>query len=143
MSFSTILVVEDYEPIRQLICLSLQEIGLSRIFEASDGVEAVQKAKEFQPELVLMDIGLPKLNGIEAAKRIRRCATHAKIIFISKECGPHIVQETVRVGARGYVHKPSVPTDLLPAIQAVLSGKRFVSSNLEFRVSLDSRHEVQ
>jgi hypothetical protein len=92
-----------------------------------------------------MDIGLPKLNGMEAAKRIRRLVPDTKLLFVSQESDSDVVQETFRLGARGYVHKPHAPSDLLPAIQAVLRGKRFVSSGLKFRVSADAhhRHEVQ
>ena len=145
MPFLKILVVEDYEPLRRHICLSLQQRPEFQVIQASNGLEAVQKAKELQPDLILMDIGLPKLNGIEAAKRIRRLAPHTKLLFVSQESDSDVVRETFRLGARGYVHKPLAPSDLLPAIQAVLRGKRFVSSGLEFRVSPDAhhRHELQ
>ena len=82
--FLKILVVEDHEPVRRLICLSLQQKPEFQVIQASDGLEAIQKAKELQPDLVLMDIGLPKLNGIEAAKRIRRIAPHVKLLFVSQ-----------------------------------------------------------
>src|SRR5205809_3288632 len=82
---------------------------------------------------------------MEAAKRIRRLVPHTKLLFVSQESDSDVVQETFRLGARGYVHKPLAPSDPLPAIQAVLRGKRFVSSGLKFRVSADAqhRHEVQ
>jgi len=145
MPFLKILVVEDYEPLRRLICLSLQQRPEFQVIQASNGLEAVQMAKELQPDLILMDIGLPKLNGMEAAKRIRRLVPHTKLLFVSQESDSDVVQETFRLGARGYVHKPLAPSDPLPAIQAVLRGKRFVSSGLKFRVSADAqhRHEVQ
>jgi DNA-binding NarL/FixJ family response regulator len=145
MPFLKILVVENYEPFRRRICLSLQQRPGFQVIKASNGLEAVQKAKELQPDLILIDIGLPKLNGIEAAKRIRRLAPQAKLLFVSQESDPDVVQETFRLGARGYVHKPLALSDLLPAIDAVLVGKRFVSSGLEFNEGADAhhRHEVQ
>jgi DNA-binding NarL/FixJ family response regulator len=145
MPFLKILVVENYEPFRRRICLSLQQRPGFQVIKASNGLEAVQKAKELRPDLILIDIGLPKLNGIEAAKRIRRLAPQAKLLFVSQESDPDVVQETFRLGARGYVHKPLALSDLLPAIDAVLVGKRFVSSGLEFNEGADAhhRHEVQ
>jgi DNA-binding NarL/FixJ family response regulator len=144
MPFPKILVVEDYSPLRQLICLTLQQREF-QVIEASDGLEAVKKAEELQPDLVLMDIGLPKLNGIEAAKRIRRFAPGAKLLFVSQESDSDLVQETYRLGGRAFVHKSLAMTDLLPAIQAVLSGTPFVSRGLQFNESADAhnRHEVQ
>jgi DNA-binding NarL/FixJ family response regulator len=124
--------------------LSLQQRPEFQVVQASNGLEAVQKARELRPDLILMDIGMPKLNGIEAAKRIRRFAPQAKLIFVSQESDSDVVQETFRLGARGYVHKP-LAFDLLSAIETVLQGKRFVSSGLEFNEAADSyhRHEAQ
>jgi DNA-binding NarL/FixJ family response regulator len=145
MPFHKVLVVEDYEPVRRFICLSLQQRPEFQVIEASNGLEAIQKARELQPDLILMDIGLPKVNGIEAAKRIRRLAPHAKLLFVSQETDSDVVQETFRLGARGYVHKELAMSDLLPAIEAVLAGKRFVSGGLAFNEAADGhhRHEVQ
>jgi DNA-binding NarL/FixJ family response regulator len=145
MPFPRILVVEDYEPFRQFVCLSLQHRAEWQVIQASNGLEAVRKARELQPDLVLIDISLPELSGIEAAKRIRKLAPHAKLLFISQESDPDIVGETFRLGARGYVHKLLALNDLLPAIEAVLGGKRFVSSGLEFNNGADAhhRHEIQ
>ncbi len=98
------------------------------VCEVSDGVEAVQKAVELKPDLILLDIGLPTLNGIEAARRIRKAVPESKIIFATQETSPDIVQEAMMLGAWGYVFKTHAARHLLPAIDAALSGKRFVSS---------------
>jgi len=101
----------------------LQVIG-----EVADGLEAVREAVELKPDLILMDIGLPSLNGIEAARQIRKLVPESKIIFLSQECSDDVVQEALRVGAWGYVVKRSAGIDLLAAVEAAISGKRFVSS---------------
>jgi DNA-binding NarL/FixJ family response regulator len=98
--------------------------------EGADGVEAIEKARELQPDLILLDIGLPKLDGIKAAVKIRECAPKARILFFTENSSPDIAEEAMRTGAGGYVVKAGAAQDLLPAIEAVLLGKRFVSSLL-------------
>ena len=142
-----ILVIEDYEPFRRLLCLQLRQRSEFQVVgEASDGVQGVQQAEPLQPDLILLDIGLPKLNGLEAARQIRRLAPDAKLVFVSQESSSDIVRETFRLGGQAYVHKERAKTDLLPAIDAVLAGKRFVSSSLDFSQRSDSpapgRHEI-
>lgn len=123
-----ILVVEDFQPFLQFISSTLgQRRDLQVIAEVSDGLEAVQKAVEFKADLILMDIGLPSLNGIEAARQIRRLVPESKIIFFSQEHSADVVQEVLGLGAWGYVVKKSAGTDLLAAVDAVRLGKRFVS----------------
>lgn len=131
MSSSRILVVDDHEKSRQVISSMLRGADFHFIAQASDGLEAIQKAEELQPDLILLDIGLPTLNGIEAAKRIRKLAPHARIVFVSQESSPDIVEETLRLGAMGYVHKARTGSELLPAVEAVLAGRQFVGSSLK------------
>lgn len=124
-----VLVVDDYEPWRSFICSTLQtQPGLRVIGEASDGLEAVQKAKELQPELILLDIGLPKLNGIEAAQRIRKLSPYSKILFVSLQASADIVSMALAMGARGYVFKTDARSELLTAVNSVLRGDLFVGS---------------
>jgi len=106
-----------------------QRPGLRVVSEVSDGSEAVRKAVELEPDLILLDIGLPTLNGLQAARRIRGLAPESKIIFSTQETSPDIVQEAMRLGAWGYVFKSHAEDHLLLAVDAVLSGKRFVSSS--------------
>jgi len=96
--------------------------------EASDGLEAVQKAVELQPDLILLDIGLPRLNGIEAARQIRELVPESKIIFLTQESSAYAVREALSLGARGYVIKIMAASELFTAVEAVLSGETFVSS---------------
>ena len=96
------------------------------IREVSDGLEAVQEAQRLQPDLILLDIGLPTLNGIEAARQIRRLSPASKIIFVTQESSADIVQEALNIGACGYVVKTEVGKELLPALTAVLRGEQFL-----------------
>jgi len=123
------MVAEDFQPFRQFVCSKLEQRPELRVAcEVCDGLEAVQKAEELEPDLILLDIGLPTLNGLEAARRILELSPGSKIIFSSQETAADIVQEAMRLGAWGYVFKTHAEGDLLLAIDAVLSGKRFVSS---------------
>jgi len=124
-----VLIVEDFVPFRQFVCSTLgTKPELQVVGEASDGLEAVQKAEELKPDLILLDIGLPSLNGIGAARQIRKLSPESKIIFLSQESSADVIQEALDLGAWAYVVKTRAESDLLAAIEAVLRGKRFVSS---------------
>jgi len=120
-----------------------QRDDLSVVAEAADGAEAVQLTRDLKPDLVLLDIGLPKLNGLDAARQIRTLVPGTKLLFLSLEAFPDTVSEAFGLGGAGYVHKLRAQTDLLPAIEAVLAGTRFVGSDVAF-IDRDSyaRHEV-
>jgi len=123
--------VDDFEPWRQMVCSILSKNPtLQVIGEASDGLEAVHKAEELRPDMIVLDLGLPTLNGIQAARQIRELAPEAKILFLSQESDPDVVQGAFGAGARGYVLKARAETDLLAAVEAILEGKQFVSSGL-------------
>jgi DNA-binding NarL/FixJ family response regulator len=137
-----ILVVEDYEPFRRFICSTLSKEPGFQVCEVADGLEAVKKAQELKPELILLDIGLPSLNGIDAARRIRKLLPESKILFVSQESSADVVQEALASGAMGYVVKVHAGSELLPAVEAVLQGRQFVSSGLSgrcFTPSSDSK----
>jgi len=124
-------VVEDHEPFRRFIRSTLRKKPEVEIVgETSDGLEAVNKAEELQPDLIVLDIGLPSLNGIEAARRIRKVSPESKIIFLSQESSGDVVQEGLALGALGYVVKALAGSQLLEAVEAVLEGRQFVSSGL-------------
>jgi len=130
-SIVQILIVDDFLPWHRFVTSVLEEQPLLRIVGgAADGLEAVQKARESQPDLILLDIGLPTLNGIEAARRIRELSPKAKILFVSENRSWDIVEEALRIGSGGYVVKADAKRELLAAVEAVLKGKRFVSSSL-------------
>ncbi len=131
MSATRVLVVEDFAPFWSFIRSTLaKRPDLQVICEVADGLEAVQKAEVLEPDLVLLDIGLPTLNGIEAARRIRKLVPESKIIFLSQESSPEVVQEALNLGAWGYVVKTRAAIDLLGAVDAALESRRFVSVGL-------------
>jgi len=130
-SLIRVLVVDDYEPWHRFVSTMLGEQPELRIIgEVADGLEAVQQAQGLQPDLILLDIGLPTINGLEAARRIRECAPQAKILFVSENRSSDIAEEALATGASGYLLKSDAGSELLPAIKAVLEGKRFIGASL-------------
>lgn len=131
-----VLIVEDFELWRRFICSTLQKrIDCQVIWEESDGLRAVRKARELRPDLILMDIGLPSLDGIEAARRIHEVSPTSKILFVSENHSWEAVEEALLMGGAGYVLKSDAGTDLLTAIDFVLRGKQFVSASVLRRSS--------
>ena len=141
-----ILVVEDHAPFRHRICVVLQRRTEFQTLEAADGLEAVQMAEKLQPDLILLDLNLPKMHGFEVAEQIRRLAPHARLLFMSQESSPGIVRKALSLGADGYIQKMSAATDLMPGIDAVLAGQQFVSRGVAFTEPTDARasrrHEI-
>lgn len=99
--------------------------------QAATGSEAVEKARQLKPDVILMDLGLPGLNGIEAAQQIWKTAREAKIIFVTQESSVEVIREAIRLGASGYVLKSHAASDLLLAVETVTRGKKFSSKGLE------------
>lgn len=125
------LVVDDFSSFRRRVCWMLEENPEVRLIgEAADGAEAVQKAVEFQPDLILLDSDLPKLSGIEAARQIRKVVPKSKLLFVSQDSNPEVVQSAFYLGARGYVIKSDAARELLPAVKAVIQGAQYVSRAL-------------
>jgi DNA-binding NarL/FixJ family response regulator len=126
-----VLVVDDYEPFRSFIRETLHaRPELQIVGEASDGLQAIQKAEELQPDLILRDIGLPILNGIEAAHRISGSVPSARILLVSQNNDPDLTAAALSDGAKGFVLKLNAATELLPAIEVVLRGERFVGTGV-------------
>jgi DNA-binding NarL/FixJ family response regulator len=131
------LVVDDYEPFRQFTVSKLQtKQGWQVVGEASDGLEAVRKAEELKPDLIVLDIGLPNLNGIEASQRISRVAPAAKILFLTQINDAEVALALLGQGARGYVLKAHAQSDQLPAVDAILHGEQFVSAAIDCGVGI-------
>jgi DNA-binding NarL/FixJ family response regulator len=131
MSSVEILVVDDHPVVRRAICALLSsDPVLNIICQTSDGEQAVQKAEEVQPDLVLLDISLPGISGIEAARRIRRVSPKSRIIFLSQHDSLQMVKDAMNVGGYGYVAKIDAGSELLKAIRNVCEGKQFVSQRI-------------
>jgi DNA-binding NarL/FixJ family response regulator len=136
MAPSRIMVVDDFKDWRLKVCSILEQSQeLLVVGEASDGAEAVQKAQELQPDLIVLDIGLPKLNGIEAAPRMSELSPRSRILFLSQDNDADAIQAALSTGAWGYVHKLSAGTELLSAVEAVLQGQRFVTGGTSCKES--------
>jgi DNA-binding NarL/FixJ family response regulator len=123
-----ILVVDDFEPWRRsIVSIIADDPELQVIHEASDGVEAVQMCQELQPDLVVLDVGLPKLSGLEAARQIRVVSPDSKILFLSVIASQYVMREALRIGATGYITKEDALRDLLPAVRAAVADRDFLS----------------
>ena len=127
-----ILLVDDFLSWHTLIQLHLQpHQDLQVVAVAADGYEAVQKAAEFQPDLVLLDVRLPRANGIEVAAQILERAPRTTILFLSETCDPDIVEAALAAGGSGYVAKNRIARDLLIGISSVLRGELFITPELK------------
>jgi DNA-binding NarL/FixJ family response regulator len=151
LSSIRILIADDFKDWRRQVLLLFQARPAWRVIaEASDGREAIQKAEELKPDLIVLDVGLPNLNGIEAAQQIRQLSPSSKIVFLSQNNDLDVVRAALGTGAQGYIYKMDVQRDFWPAIEGVLRGKQFVSSSLKGYEFTDAageknshRHEVQ
>jgi DNA-binding NarL/FixJ family response regulator len=134
-----ILVADDFAAWPRFISsIIVKHTDWHIVGEAVDGFETVQKAEELKPDLILLDIGLPKLNGIEAIRQLRELVPNSKILFLSGLRDPDIVREALRTGASGYVVKSDVGSELTKAIEATLRGGQFVSSRAKGRIPEDA-----
>lgn len=142
-----VLVVEDHARFRRVICDLLQQrADLLIVGEAADGLDAICQAEALRPDVVMLDIGLPMLSGIEVAGRIRAIVPNAKLMFVTNESSMEVVEQAFSRGAHGYVYKPRAHRDVLPVLEAIIRGGRFVSGGLERIGQGDSlsshRHDV-
>ena len=118
-----VLLIEDHELYRMGLAMLLDKAeGINLIAEASDGLEGVRKARELNPNVILMDIGLPNMDGIEATVRIKDFLPEAKILIFTSRDSEHDVFESFRAGADGYIMKGASPEQTLSAIKAVYEG---------------------
>jgi len=126
-----ILAVDDHEVVRRQLCRILRaQPDMEVVCEASDGEGAIHSAYEFQPDVILLDIGLPGLDGFTAARHIHTVAPRAEILFVSQHDTMQMAREALRAGGRGYVVKVDALDDLVPAIHAVSEKKQFISRRL-------------
>ena len=132
MLFVRILLVDDFVPWHQAAISLLQpNAALQVIGQATDGLEAVGKAIDLQPDLVLLDIGLPGINGIEVARHIRSVSPGSKIVFLTENNSRALVERAMGTGAHGYVIKSDAVRQLLSAVEAVIAGAKFIGPEPE------------
>lgn len=135
-------MVEDSEPFRNFICSTIgKRPGLQIVGEVRDGLEAVRSAEKLRPDLIVLDIGLPFLNGIEVARRIRKLSAESKLLFVSQESSVDVVQEALGTGAHGYVVKTDAGSELLEGVSAVLQGQQFVGRRFSGHDFFGASHE--
>jgi CheY-like chemotaxis protein len=130
-----------------MICeLLRQRADLQVVGEAADGLDAVCQAEALRPDVVLLDVGLPRLSGIDVAGRIRATVPDAKLMFVTNESSLEMVEHAFSRGAHGYVYKPRALRDVFPVLDAIIRGGRFVSGGLERIAQGDSlashRHDL-
>lgn len=131
MAVVRLLIVDDFRLWRDCVKAHLESHpDLHVAGFASDGLEALQKVKELQPDLVLLDISLPKLSGIETAREILKLNPSCKIIFLTGYLHPEIVRAALEAGACGYVHKEDAPDELLASLQSVRVGNQYLSHSV-------------
>ena len=127
-SLFRILLADSFEPWIRYVRSTLEKNeGLQIVGEARDGLEVVQKAIELKPDLVLLSLGLPKLNGIQAAKQIRKAVPRVKLLFATQIIDQEMMAEALNNGAHGYIWKVEAQRDLLLAIRTILQGEKFIS----------------
>jgi len=122
-----VLLADDHSIVRRGLRSLLEEAAHSVVAEAADGLEALQLAEEHQPDLVILDIGMPKLNGIEVAVRMQKLTRPPGVIILSMHADESYIIRALTAGARAYLLKSATDEDLLPAVRAVASGKPFFS----------------
>ena len=127
-----ILIADDHTPVRRAIRALLQTTtGMEVVGEAENGQEAISLTKQLRPEVVVMDVLMPKLNGLEAAKKIRALRPQPKVVFLSMYSEINVVQQALYTGAMGYVLKQESAHDLVEAIHAVMAKKPYLSPKLK------------
>jgi DNA-binding NarL/FixJ family response regulator len=125
-----ILVVDDHPIVRQGLKTLLEgHSGWQVIGEASDGAEALEKAREMNPDVMVLDVTMPRMNGLEACRLLRRQFPELEILFVTQHDSPQMMREALEAGARGYVVKSNAARDLLAAVEAVSQHRVFTALN--------------
>jgi len=126
-----VLVVEDYEMMRQLIWSILAaEDDIEIAGEATDGLEALELVQQLRPNVVIMDLALPRLGGIQVMQQIRALVPGTQVLFVSVHDQIDLVQGAVEAGAKGYLQKQTIFKELVPAVRAVSEGRKYFSATV-------------
>ena len=123
-----ILVVDDHPIVRQGLKTLLEgHSGWQVVGEAQDGAEALEKAQELNPDVMVLDVTMPRMNGLEACRLLRRQSPRLEILFVTQHDSPQMMREALEAGARGYVVKSNAARDLLAAVEAVSEHRVFTA----------------
>jgi DNA-binding NarL/FixJ family response regulator len=126
-----VLVADDQPGIRRRVCLTLaSRMGMDVFDEAADGKEAVEKARQSNPDLIILDITMPVMNGLEAARRIRKFLPDTPIMILTMHKSKQLMEEALKIGVRGYVVKAEAGQSLVAAARALLQSKTFFPAEI-------------
>jgi DNA-binding NarL/FixJ family response regulator len=143
MAAIRVLLVDDAQPVRKRLCLMLGENPeFEVVAEASSASEAIEKAKQYQPDVVLLDISMPDLNGLQATPFIKNAAPESEILIVTQYANRFFAREAFAVGVRGFLNKSDAGVELLKAVTVVFSKKRFVGKSLQPTVFDSSDEEL-
>jgi DNA-binding NarL/FixJ family response regulator len=126
----SVLLVEDHSVVREGLTMLLQQAGFLIAGEAGDGHTAITMAEQLQPQVVVLDIGLPLLNGLDAARAIRKLSPRSKLVFLSMHAERHYVIEGLRIGARAFVLKSQAGKELVQAVIAAARNRTHISPEI-------------
>lgn len=126
-----VLVADDQDTVRRRVCLTLaSHNNLEVCAEAANGKEAVEKTIELNPDLIILDITMPILNGLDAARMIRESSPDIPILILSAHTSKQLIEEAKKIGARGYITKAEAGQKLIKAVDAVLDNRTFFPADL-------------
>ena len=138
-----ILLADDHAVVRHGFKMILDaQPDMEIVGEAGNGREAIELAERFRPDIIVMDVAMPELNGIEATRRLASSTPHARVLALSMHKDSVYVREILRAGARGYLLKDSVAADLVSAVRAVASGEGYLSPGVSNSILDDYRRHV-
>ena len=138
-----VLLADDHAMVRKGFRLILEgQPDMEIAGEAGNGREAVELAEKLHPDVVVMDVAMPELNGIEATRRLASSSPHTRVLALSMHKDSVYVREILRAGARGYLLKDSIDTDLISAVRAVAKGDGYISPGVSDAVLSDYRRHV-
>lgn len=139
-----VIIADDHAVVRQGIRIVLEDVpGLEVLAEAGDGEEVLALLADHKPDLLVLDISMPKKNGLEVAKELRNQGSELGILVLSMHDNPEYVLEAVRAGADGYILKDVSPSELREAVQAVAEGREYFTDRVTHQLSVALREELE
>jgi len=132
MSDISVLLVDDHSLVRRGFRRILEDDGMKVVGEASNGVEAIHMANELKPQVVVMDLSMPQLDGVQATKEIVKSLPETQVLILSMHSDDNYVRNALDAGAKGYLLKSAIDVDLVGAIKVVSEGKRYIGSGLKY-----------